>query len=85
MSRVASGGLLSNLSHIRGEVGDMTPASMAAAVVVGLRAVHVMNRLIDTVGISTDFSSAKFTGKVLCLQMLAKYRHLGRHRKTMIP
>ena len=39
----------------------MSPASIAAAVVVGLRAVHVMNRLIDTVGISApDFFAAKW-------------------------
>lgn len=41
----------------------MSSASIAAAVVVGLRAVHVMNRLIDTVGISTPDMCSKVDGK----------------------
>ena len=41
-------GLCAGLSHLRGEIEGMSPASAVAVVVVGLKAVRVLNRVIDT-------------------------------------
>ena len=41
-------GLCAGLSHMRGELEGMSPASAIALVVVGLKALRVLNRVIDT-------------------------------------
>jgi len=40
-------GLFAGLSHIRGELEGMSPASTVAVLVVGLKAIRVLNRIID--------------------------------------
>ncbi|CAL1139447.1 unnamed protein product [Cladocopium goreaui] len=76
-------GLLSNLSHIRGEVGDMSPASIAAAVVVGLRAVHVMNRLIDTALQEVLLSQTRFANFLLLFAAGSGIHVASKYRETI--
>ncbi|CAK9073819.1 ANK_REP_REGION domain-containing protein [Durusdinium trenchii] len=73
-------GLLSSLSHMRGELGDMSSASLAVALVVGLRAVHVANRLIDQVLEEVLRSQSRFANFLLLCAASSGFHAAYRHR-----
>eukprot|EP00434_Breviolum_minutum_P030494 symbB.v1.2.026966.t1/scaffold2733.1/size72009/9 len=76
-------GLLSSMSHIRGELGDMSTASIAAGVVVGLRAVHVLNRLIDAALQEILLSQTRLANFILLYAVGSGFHVVYKYRETI--